>query len=111
MRRRTCAGALRRSSPAIVASPPSGGSSVASIRRVVVFPAPLGPRKPKISARSTAKSTPRTASTLVTLRRRLVLYDLRRPLTSIIETPRSGRGAAEDRNGGELRAGARVHID
>ncbi len=38
-------------------------SSVASIRRVVVLPAPLGPRKPKISPAPTARSTPRTAST------------------------------------------------
>src|ERR1700729_722086 len=87
MRSRTWAGARRRSAPAIVASPPSGRMSVASIRSVVVFPAPLGPRKPKISVRCTAKSTPRTASTLVTLRFRLDLNDLRRPLTSITASP------------------------
>src|SRR5262249_44339146 len=40
-----------------------GMSSVASIRRVVVLPAPLGPRKPKIEPCSTSKSMPATAST------------------------------------------------
>ena len=44
--------------------PPVGLSSVASIRSVVVLPAPLGPRKPKISPASTVRSTPRTASTV-----------------------------------------------
>ena len=38
--------------------------SVVSIRTVVDLPAPLGPRKPKISPGSTARSTPRTASTV-----------------------------------------------
>src|SRR6202034_2381032 len=85
--RRTCAGARRRSAPAIVASPPSGRISVVSMRRVVVFPAPLGPRKAKISPRRTAKSTPRTASTVPPLRPRLAGYDLRSPLASIIESP------------------------
>ena len=33
------------------------------MRRVVVLPAPLGPRKPKISPASTSRSTPFTAST------------------------------------------------
>ncbi len=46
-----------------VAVPESIGSSVVSIRRVVVLPAPLGPRKPKISPRCTVMLTPRTAST------------------------------------------------
>ena len=33
------------------------------MRRVVVLPAPFGPRKPKISPAPTLRSTPRTAST------------------------------------------------
>src|SRR6185437_15131427 len=77
------------------------------MRKVVVFPAPLGPRKPKISPRCTAKSTPRTASTLVTLRLRLDLNDLRRPLTSIIdESPgaQGNPGMASGGNGDEHRA-------
>jgi hypothetical protein len=46
------------------AVPASIGRSVVSMRSVVVLPAPLGPRKPKISPRDTAKLTPRTASTV-----------------------------------------------
>ena len=38
------------------------GSKVHNIRTVVVFPAPLGPRKPKISPFFIARSIPRTAS-------------------------------------------------
>src|SRR6188472_2541527 len=47
----------------MVASPDVGVRSVASIRRVVVLPAPFGPRKPKISPAPMLRSTPRTAST------------------------------------------------
>ncbi|AKZ58175.1 hypothetical protein SAM23877_5130 [Streptomyces ambofaciens ATCC 23877] len=46
-----------------MAAPPVGASSVVSIRRVVVLPAPLGPRKPRISPARTVRSMPRTAST------------------------------------------------
>ena len=49
MRWRTRLGSRRRSAPATVASPAVGVISVASIRSVVVLPAPFGPRKPKIS--------------------------------------------------------------
>src|ERR1700682_48634 len=63
MRSRTRFGSRRRSQPATVASPPVGGRSVESRRRVVVLPAPLGPRKPKTSPASTRRSTPATAST------------------------------------------------
>jgi len=41
--------------------PPSMGSRVASICSIVVLPAPLGPRTPKISPRRTRRSTPSTA--------------------------------------------------
>ncbi|HEU5417031.1 MAG TPA: hypothetical protein VFV41_05025 [Streptosporangiaceae bacterium] len=41
-----------------------GRSKVVSIRSVVVFPAPFGPRKPTISPSGTLMSTPRTASTV-----------------------------------------------
>src|SRR5450830_938382 len=64
MRRRTPAGLRRRSIPATVASPLVGVRRVVSMRRVVVLPAPFGPRKPTISPASTSRSTPRTASTL-----------------------------------------------
>src|SRR5690348_10170748 len=80
MLRRTVAGSVSRLAPATVATPSSGGSRVASIRRVVVLPAPFGPRKPKISPSATWRSIPTTASTVV----RLVRKDLRSPLVSII---------------------------
>jgi hypothetical protein len=46
----------------IVAVPDDGGSSVVNIRMSVDFPAPFGPRRPKISPRSTANEMPLTAS-------------------------------------------------
>src|ERR1017187_2464862 len=61
MRERTRSGALQTTKPATVALPPSIGSNVVSMRSVVVLPAPLGPRKPKISPRFTSILTPRTA--------------------------------------------------
>src|SRR5215469_9541122 len=61
--RRTPTGSRRRSAPHTVADPAVGLSSVVSMRSVVVLPAPFGPRKPTISPSSTARSTPRTAST------------------------------------------------
>ena len=88
-RRSRCAGAprpgrVRRSAPAMVASPPSGSISVASIRSVVVLPAPLGPRKPKISPSATSRSTPRTASTVFFSRPCRERNDFRKPVVSII---------------------------
>ena len=41
--------------PATVAVPSLMGSSVHSIRTVVVLPAPLGPRNPKTSPRATVE--------------------------------------------------------
>ena len=38
--------------------------NVVSIRTVVDFPAPFGPRNPKTSPSATLRSTPRTASTV-----------------------------------------------
>src|SRR6266576_326605 len=77
MRCRTRPGWRRRSAPATVASPAVGVISVASIRSVVVLPAPLGPRKPKISPIPTRRSTPCTASTtpprVLNVRRRSVV--------------------------------------
>src|SRR6267378_2959441 len=51
-----------RSKPTIVALPEVGGSSVVSIFVVVVFPAPFGPRNPKISDFPTWNEMPATAS-------------------------------------------------
>ena len=44
------------------AVPEVGGRKQVSMRTVVVFPAPLGPRNPTISPCATSKETPRTAS-------------------------------------------------
>src|SRR6266513_3932907 len=73
------AGCVASSHPATRAVPPLGGRSVASMRSVVVLPAPLGPRNPKISPRITFRSTPTTASTV----RLRVLKMRRRPRVSI----------------------------
>ena len=48
--------------PATQAAPDVGGSGVVSIRKVVDFPAPLGPRKATNSPAATSMSTPLTAS-------------------------------------------------
>src|SRR5687767_10263384 len=51
------------SCPRTRAEPASGRSSVASIRIVVVLPAPLGPSTPYTVPLGTARSTPSTART------------------------------------------------
>src|SRR5438105_8491744 len=79
MRSRILPGWVARSQPATRAVPPLGASSVESMRSVVVLPAPLGPRKPKISPRRTSRSTPATASTC----RPRDLNTRRRPRVSI----------------------------
>ncbi len=63
MRERIPSGSRLTSSPAIDAVPDVGLSSVQSTEMVVDLPAPLGPRKPKISPRFTRRLMPRTAST------------------------------------------------
>src|SRR5260370_11289470 len=80
MRSRILSGWVARSQPATRAEPPLGGMSVASMRSVVVLPAPFGPRKPKISPRRTLRSTPTTASTT----RLRLRKTRRRPRVSII---------------------------
>ena len=62
IRRRTSAPCSTTSSPATVALPAVGGSSVHSIRTVVVLPAPFGPRNPNTSPAETVRSMSRTAS-------------------------------------------------
>ena len=49
MQRRTAKGSVQMSCPATVAVPEAGRANVVSIWIVVVLPAPLCPRKPKIS--------------------------------------------------------------
>src|SRR5947207_6812686 len=65
-----------------MALPSVAGMKPVRIRIVVVLPAPLGPRKPRISPRSTRKLT---SSTAVKRPYRLV-----RCWTSITETPNHG---------------------
>src|SRR3981081_708408 len=62
MRSRTVSASLRTSRPATQADPAIRGSRPVSILMTVVFPLPLGPRKPKISPFSTRKLTPFTAT-------------------------------------------------
>src|SRR5579864_868908 len=61
--RRTAIVSLTTSRPNTSASPESGGRSVTRILIVVVLPAPLGPRRPKISPDVMAKLTLSTATT------------------------------------------------
>src|ERR1035437_1282757 len=53
---------VRTSKPATVPVPAEGRRRPQSIRIVVDFPAPLGPRKPKISPRATSRLMPLTAT-------------------------------------------------
>src|SRR4051812_36197628 len=62
MRRFTPSGSRVTSTPPTVAVPDVGFSKPHSIRMVVDLPAPLLPRKPKISPRSTSKLTSSTAT-------------------------------------------------
>src|SRR5512135_3280834 len=48
---------LTTSYPAMTARPDVGGNTPHRMRMVVLLPAPLGPRKPTISPRSTANDT------------------------------------------------------
>src|ERR1044072_2740903 len=73
------AGWVANSHPATRAVPPLRGGNVATMRSVVVLPAPLGPRKPKISPWRTFRSTPATASTV----RLRALNTRRRPRVSM----------------------------
>src|SRR5215469_10429164 len=55
--RRTSIGSLTGSWPATLSDPSLGLSTVVSILIVVVLPAPLGPRKPKMTPSGTANET------------------------------------------------------
>ena len=78
--------------------------SVASMRSVVVLPAPLGPRKPKISPSATVRSTPADRlDGLLVSRPSRERNDFRSPLVSIITAPgRPGRRAGRSRLGRRL---------
>src|SRR5580693_7761539 len=62
MLRRTVSRSRTTSYPATLAVPEVGSARVHRILIVVDFPAPFGPRKPKVSPAATSKSMPRTAS-------------------------------------------------
>src|SRR5437879_13862078 len=61
MRSRTDSESVATSRPSTRAEPPLSGKRPVSILMTVVFPLPLGPRKPKISPFSTRKLTSLTA--------------------------------------------------
>jgi len=63
MLRRTASGSVSMSWPFTVAVPLVGLNNVDSMLSVVVLPAPLGPRNPRISPSSTLKLIPSTALT------------------------------------------------
>ncbi len=62
MRRLISSRWVRMSKPATVPWPPEGSRSPQSIRMVVDLPAPLGPRKPKISPGRTSRLMRLTAT-------------------------------------------------
>ena len=76
MRFLTSMGFSRTSKPATLALPEVGGRKQVRTRMVVVFPAPLGPRKPTICPFSTSKEILSTATVRA--------YRLVRPSTLII---------------------------
>src|SRR5262245_60055474 len=76
MRFLTSRGCSRTSKPATLALPEVGGRKQVSTRMVVVFPAPLGPRKPTICPFSTSNEMLSTATVRA--------YRLVRPSTLII---------------------------
>src|SRR5579863_8136044 len=78
MRFFTSRGCSSTSKPAIWAVPAVGGRKQVRTRIVVVFPAPLGPRKPTICPFSTSKEISSTASVRA--------YRFVRPSTLIIES-------------------------
>src|SRR5579883_3637163 len=57
-----CPRVLPNSTPSQRKRPESGRSSPAAHRKVVLFPAPLGPSNPTISPAATSKESPSTAS-------------------------------------------------
>ncbi len=61
MWRRTSPGCCTTSIPATVAWPASGRARVVRMRTAVVFPAPLGPSRPRMEPAGTEKSTPASA--------------------------------------------------
>src|SRR5579872_3089682 len=103
MRFLTSIGCSSTSKPATVALPSEGGRKHVRIRMVVVFPAPLGPRKPTICPFCTSNEIWSTATVRA--------YLFVRPLTVIIdglgETAKTGRKRLRR---GSLRSGCSIHM-
>src|SRR5687768_224557 len=78
-----------RSWPSTVAVPDVGSSSVASMRMVVVLPAPFGPRIPNTSPVSTRRSMPSTARNVSrwSASRRSRCQIVRRPFSKSLVRP------------------------
>ena len=68
-------GSLARSMPLMMMEPFVGAITPVIIRIVVVFPAPLGPSKPKISPARALNETLRTAATSLNVFERFVTYN------------------------------------
>jgi hypothetical protein len=83
IRRFTSRGSAVTSTPSMIASPESIGRIPSIISRVVVLPAPFGPRIPNTSRSATSNVTPSTAVR--------VPYCLRRSVTEMTGGP-SPRG-------------------
>src|SRR5918999_4479783 len=94
MSRFACNGDSTTSWPPTLTLPSLGGMKPVIMRMVVDLPAPLGPRKPSTSPRSTVNETPSTA--------RLVPKDFTR-LSILIIAARSG-AEAEEFKGADYRA-------
>ena len=62
MMRFTPRGSWERRTPSMTASPEVGRRRPVSMRMVVLFPAPFGPRNPKKRPRATRKRRPSTAA-------------------------------------------------
>src|SRR5450631_4292244 len=79
MVRRTSAAWVATSKPATAAKPDVAGSKVVSTLIVVLLPAPLGPRRPKISPGATDRSMLSTATTVLKVRVRPRISTARGP--------------------------------
>ena len=69
MRWRTSVGRVRTSAPSMIAVPDVGITRVVQMPIIVVFPAPLGPRRPKNSPECTSRSSDASATTSLLPRR------------------------------------------
>src|SRR4051795_11025470 len=98
-RRRTASASRTTSWPSTYAVPSSGSISVASIRIVVVLPAPFGPRNPYTVPVGTARSTPQTA--------RVSPNDFARPDASIARGERESKAVLLVELGGRPFSGIR----